>query len=180
MRYNVILYNQLLLYSNYVMMDLKNFRYIIVWRIINIKDNILHLEGEDRLWLPKENYFYFCKIGNKKFFPKFYHCPKYDFTTLYGVVSKGMIVTFDIELDNVEKQTLNFYLSYMNNKTEIFPSLGSLTHPSYINNSYYTTEKFIITNNNKHLIIYLYNKRLADYLEQKYICELQKYNKEYY
>ena len=129
--------------------------------------------------LPKENYFYFCKIGNKTFFSKIYHCPKYDFTTLYGVVSKGMIVTFDIELDNVEKQTLNFYLSYMNNKTEIYPSLGSLTHPSYVNNSYYTTEKFIITNNYTHLIIYLYDRRLANYFEQKYICELQKYKKEY-
>ena len=113
LRYEVFLRNYYFIYSKYIIIDLKKYQYIIHWIILYIKENNLHLEGEDKMWLPKENYFYFCKIGNKTFFPKYYYFSGYDYLTIYGSVIKGRIVTFDIKLEIKEKEVLQFFISYM-------------------------------------------------------------------
>ena len=68
-RYDLISKNSNIIYSNYIMINFTQHKNIIIWKIIDIKENILHLEGEDRSWLPRSNYFYFCKFGYRKFSP---------------------------------------------------------------------------------------------------------------
>ena len=151
LRYEVFLRNYYFIYSKYIIIDLKKYQYIIHWIILYIKENNLHLEGEDKMWLPKENYFYFCKIGNKTFFPKYYYFSGYDYLTIYGSVIKGRIVTFDIKLEIKEKEVLQFFIS----------------------------GNYIIKKNNNNINIYIYNNHLEKVFEQDYCIELEKKNKSY-
>ena len=43
------------------MIDIKNEKNIITWRILDIHNNLLHLEGVDNFWMPRKNYFFFAK-----------------------------------------------------------------------------------------------------------------------
>ena len=104
-----------------------DFRKVIIWKKIIIENDKLHLEGEDNLWIPKDKYFYFCISGNNTFLPKTEYYSKNDFYSLFGLVDKGKIIIFDIPLENIEKQTIYIYFSFINNNFEIFPIPGYFT-----------------------------------------------------
>ena len=171
--------NKSFYYLNNIMIDL-NKKNAFSWRKIVIKNNILVLEALDDFWMPREKYFYFCKIGNKIIFPKFIENNKYDFITLYGLIEKGRIFLFEIPLEIVTiSKILYFYISYLDVNIEIFPSLGKYTHIPNINNGYYIFENFIIKYIYNRLIIYPYNKNLEIEFEKIYCSELYKYKKYY-
>ena len=177
LRYDIKLKRGKFIYSNYKLINPKRFKSIIIWRILEIKGDIIHLEGEDRFWLPREKFYYFCKIGNKIFFPKYYLHPDYDFLTMYGTIEKGRVISFDLKVDIKDEQYIHFYIYYMHKNIEIFPFLGTLTHLPSIKYSYYATENYLI-NNNDYLIIYPYNESLANSFEIKYCLELKKQQKD--
>jgi len=182
LRYDIKFENNLFLYLGNVMINMKTEKNIIIWRILDIKDKILHLEGVDNFWLPRENYFYYCKLGNETFFPKdYYYCSNYDLTSMYGIIEKGRIVVFDIpfEIKN-SAQIFEFYISYMNFTKEIYPSLGKFTHIPTITNGYYVSEKNIIKYINKRLTIFPYYKRLENKFEKLYCSELKNRQKFYF
>ena len=119
-RYDMQLINQQLLYSNHIIIDFKEKNYLIVWKNLEIINNILHLEGEDKFWMPRENYYYYCQLENKTIFPSYFDHSEYDYLTLYGKYIKGRVVVFDINLENVEESIiLKFCISYLNNNFEI-------------------------------------------------------------
>lgn len=177
-RNDIIFRNDSFILSNYTLLNLTKYKHILFWRILDIKENRLHLEGEDRCWLPREQYFYFCKIGNKTFYPKYDYYSGYDFITMYGIIYKGRIVIFDLILDIKDEQNLQFFLSYKDNNIEIFTSFDLYIHIPSITNSYYLTSNYII-HYRKNLSIYLYNDILAKFLEQQYCKELKKSKKDY-
>ena len=178
-RYDFVLKNESLIYSNHTIFNLKGNRNLIIWRYLEIKKNTLHLEGEDRAWFPKEYYYYYCQLGNKTFFPKYHYYPNYDFLTIYGPIIKGRIVSFDIPFNFLNKpQTLNFYISYLDNNIEFFPSLGQQIHLPPIINSYYVTENVIIYYN-RNLNLYKYDMNLVNFLELNYCKTLKFLNKGY-
>ena len=130
--------------------------------------------------MPRDTFYYYCKIGNKTFFPKYYFFSDYDFVTLYGLIIKGRTVSFEIELDNnFDQQIVSFYISYLENKIEIYPSLSLFTHLPSIQNSYYVSQNYILLNYYSNLIIYLYDNHLEKNLEERYCYELRKRKKEY-
>ena len=178
-RYDIILWKESFIYLNYNLLNLRNYRNIIVWRNFEFKDNKLHLEGEDRSWLPREKFYYFCKLGNKIFFPKYYYYSGYDFITMYGIVNKGRMVIFDIIIEKNNEQNLKFFISYMSKDIEIFPSIGAFIHIPPITNSYYISENYIIKNNNGYFTIYPYEKNLEKTLEHNYCIELERNRKEH-
>ena len=171
--------NDTLIYSNYTMIDFKKKGSAILWRNMELNKNLLHLEGEDKCWLPREKYNYYCKIGNHKFFPKYYNNSVYNFKTLYGIIDKGRIAVFDIILKNVDIQSLFFYISYLGNDIQIFPSFFYLTHLSPLPTSYYATSNFIIKPNNAELLVYRYNKMIELSLEDNYCNQLKNLGKDY-
>ena len=178
-RYDIILKNNLLFYSNYILLNITDKKCAIVWKIMKIEGNVLHLEGEDRFWLPRDNYYYFCQLGNKISFPRYYIYDNFDFDSLYGKIIKGRIVIFDIKIELNKRLGLYFYISYNDKIIEIFPSLDSISHLPPINNSYYSATNFIIKNINNHLIIYPFKKKLKKYFEEIYEGELNNLNKNY-
>ena len=178
LRYNLTFENESCIYSNHTVIDFKNHNFI-VWRFLEIKSQLLHLEGKDNFWMPREKYFYFCKFGNKTFFPQFYHYSGYDFSTIYGIIEEGRIVSFDIPLENINIQIFHFYISYDDKIIEIFPSLGWFTHIPSIKNGYYISNHYIAKYINKRLTIFINNKKLGKLFEKQYDEQLKKEGKDY-
>ena len=125
------------------MTDFNNINNIIIWRFLEIKDNILHFEGKDNFWMLKEKYYYYCIIGNKQIFPYYLDYSGYDFYTMFGLVNKGRLIIFDIPLEQIKQITIKFFISFMNKSIEIFPSLGYFCHIPTLENGYYSTKNYI-------------------------------------
>ena len=178
-RYKIIVKNDSFIYSNYTITNLKYYKSIIVWKRVDIKQNKLYIEGEDNLWLPRDNYFYFCRIGKKTFYPKYSLYSGYDIITMFGIIRKGRIVSFDIELDVKDEEKMHIYLNYKNVEIDLLVSIDTLMHLSPINNSYYVGDKYIITNKNNSLILYPFNQELEKSLELSFSGELKMQNKNY-
>ncbi len=180
-RYSMILKNSSIFYSNYEILNLIKNKNIIIWKIVDFTNNIIHLEGEDVFWMPREQYSYFCNFSNKIYFPKYYNYSNYNLTTMYGTIFKGRVITYDIPIEisknSFEGQVLHFYISYMNNTFELFQSLSQIDHIPPIENSYYISGNYIIKNDNNSLIIYPYNNLFLKDFEEKYCLELKKLQK---
>ena len=179
LRYDVILKNSTFIYANHILIDLKSNKDLINWKFLEIKDEILHLEGKDNFWMPREKYFYFCKFGNKKFLPKYYDYSGYDFFTLFGIIEKGRIVTFDIPLKNFNSNIFHFYISYNDIDIEIFPSLGWFTHIPPIKGGYYISQDYIVKKVNNYLSIFNNKQTLVELFEKEYCEQLKKERKKY-
>ena len=180
LRYKIKYENKIFKYYNFIMINLNTPNSIFSWKILNIKNNILILEAADNFWLPRENYYYFCKIENKIYFPKYIENTGNNFYTMYGLIEKGRIILFEIPLKfQFRSHILYFYLSYMNINIEIFPFLGIFSHIPNINHGYYISENYIIKYLNKRLILFPNNKTLQIQFENQYCNELQKIKKDY-
>ena len=178
LRYDVIFENEACLYSNHTIIDFKKNQTFLAWKILEIKDKILHLEGKDSFWMPKEKYFYFCKFENKTIFPNYYHYSNDDFITLYGIIEKGRIVTFDIPLENFNIGIFRFYISYNDIIIEIFPSLGYFTHIPSINNGYYLSDNYIVKYIQNFLTIFTNINNLEKIFEKQYCQQLKSEGKQ--
>ena len=179
-RFHSKLINDSIVYLNHIKINLTDERNIIFLRQLNIKNNRIFIEAVDNFWMPRDKYFYFCLIENKKFFPTYIINSNYDFFTLYGFVEKGRIISFEIplELSNTTK-IFYFYLSFLGNNIEIFPSLGLFTHIPYKNHGYYTSDNYIIKYYKRRLYIFQYNDQLVKKFENLYCKELKKADKKY-
>ena len=178
LRYDLTLKNETLFYSNYPLLNFAQERNIIVWKIFSIDDNILHIEGIDNLWIPKDKYEYYCKLGEQIFYPYYKNYPNEDFNSLYGVIDKGRIAIFDIKLEKMEKQNLSFYISYMNNICEIFPIPGFFTRIPLVKNSYYVYNNYIVKMVEKRLTLFTYDEQLEQSFEIQYHNYLKKEGKD--
>ena len=178
LRYDIIYKNNLLIYSGYIVMNLKSNNNIIIWKFFELKGNSLHLEGKDDFWMPKEKFFFYCIIGNKTFFPTYKHDSRYDYYNMYGLIEKGRVLVFDILIQNLKEQIIQFFISYNGNNVEIFPSLGDFIHIPNVKDGYYSTEKFLIKTIKRRLYIYRYNKILEKSFEMQYCLYLKNISKE--
>ena len=119
LRYAINLENGVLKFSYYNLIDFKTAGNIIIWKKISIKNDILHLEGVDNLWIPKEKYFYIGEMGGRIFYPKVENYSSNDFNTLFGLIETGKIVIFDIPLTNLDNIVISFNISFKNETYEI-------------------------------------------------------------
>ena len=71
LRNDIIFQNKLFIYSENASLNTKNIRNILELRILFIKNNIIHLEGKDNSILNPEKFFYFCKLGDKIYYPNY-------------------------------------------------------------------------------------------------------------
>ena len=177
-RDDLIIINDLIIYYGREMINLTKSNNLIIWKFLDIKDNILQLEGKDNFWMPKDKYFYFCLFGNKTFFPKYYDYSGFDFNTMYGLSEKGKMVTFNIPMGQNNEQNIKFFVSYNNENVEIFPSLGTFTHIPTIKFGYYSSGEYIIKLFQRRLTIYKYDKSLERQFENQYCKVLRNLEKD--
>ena len=166
-------------YAGRVMINLKYDKNILYWRILDIKNGFLHVEGKDNCWVDRNKYYYFCETAGEIYFPEYKDYIHYNLNSLYGIIIKGRTVSFKIPLENNMRQTIRFYIDYMGNKTEIFPTLDWFSHIPPIPEGYYISENFIIKNEERRLNIYPYTNELEISFEQKYCEQLKLNGKEY-
>ena len=176
-RNDITFKNDIFIYSGYKLKNLRTSKNILVWRILDIKNNVLHLEGKDNFFLFPETYSYFCKIGSKIIYPKYYDYSGYDTLTMYGKIYKGKIVIFDILIKNSNFLKINFFLTYKGIVSEIFPSLGWFTHIPNLKEGYYHYEDYIVKIVNNRINIYNYNNTLEQLYENKFCEQLKIINK---
>ena len=176
-RNDIIIQNKSFIYSKQQIINITKYRNILIWRILDIKENKLHFEGKDNCFLNANNFFYFCKLENKIYYPKYMDYSGYDFITMYGKVEKGRIVIFDIPLDKKECQIIQFFISYNGYEFEIFPSLGWFSHIPSILNGYYNSGEFLLKYIDNRLYIYLFDLKLKESFEEKYQKQLKKIGK---
>lgn len=174
LRDEIIIQNNLLLYSGNILIKIENYSKILIWRILDIKNDMIHLEGKDNCILNRNNYFFFCKLDEKIFYPEYYYYSIYDFVTMYGLNDKGRIVVFNIPLEYKNFQVLKFFLSYNGSEVEIFPSLGWFSRIPNIKDGYYNSGRYIIKSTNGRLNINQYNENLKEIFEEKYCKSLEK------
>ena len=177
LRYDIIFENGILKYSNYSLLNLGDTKNILTWNIISIEKNILHIEGIDYFWLPKSKYYYFCKCGNKSFYPTYQNYTKEIFDSLFGFISTSRIVIFDIDLENIEHNILQFYISINNVSWEIFPNPRLSTRIPIIKDSYCILGNYIIKLIDKRLTLYKYSQQLEQYYEEQYCKQLKQEGK---
>jgi len=176
-RNDLVFENESLIYSKNILININNFKGILVWRLLEIKKNELHLEGKDNFILKEDQYFYFCKTENKIYYPEYFYFSGYDMITMYGNIIKGRIVVFNIPIGIKEIQVLQFFISLNGYQIEIFPSLGWFSHIPNLLNGYCNSGKYILKLNNKRIYIYQYNDKLKDLFEEKYKQVLKKERK---
>ena len=180
LRNDFIFENDSFIYLNKIIINMKTEKNIIIWRILQVSNNTLHLEGKDNFWLPREKYYYYCKLGDRIYFPKYIKYSDYDFITMYGIIEKGRIVSFDIPLRKIytKPEIIHFYISYLDSRIEIFPTLGFFSHIPPISNGYYIADNFIIKYIYKRLMIFQYKESLEIESEKLYSSELKKISKD--
>ena len=177
-RNDVILKNQYFIYSDFILINLKEAKNILIWKILEIKNNYLHLEGKDDFFLSQNTYFYYCLVSNKIIYPKYIYFSGYDLITMYGRSYKGRVVIFDIPIEDYNNISINFYLSYKGIDSEIFPFLGWFSHIPNIENGYYSSKKYMLKIIDKRIHIYKYNKNKENIFEKKYCNQLRIIHKD--
>ena len=183
LRNDLVFTNGALKYSGRIMINSKYDTNIIFWKILEIKNDILYLEGKDNFWAQRKNFFHYCMLGNDTYFPQYKEYIHYDLNSLYGVVIKGRTIKFEIPLYKIKEQNqsqvLYMFISYLGNKFEIFPTLDLFSHIPPIPNGYYISDNYIIRIEEKRLDIYPNSKELKSSFEHKYCAQLKLINKEY-
>ena len=178
LRNEIIINNESMIYSGKELMNLHKNKGILVWRILNIKNNILYLEGKDSCILNSADYFYFCKSENKIYYPEYFVYSGYDYITTYGIINKGRIVVFKIQMDNNSNNRLfQFFLSYKGNEVEIFPTLGWFSPIPSLLNGYYYSGLYIMKLIDSRLTIFKAKEKLRESFENQYLNELNKLKK---
>ena len=179
LRNDMVYENNSLKYEGKKMINFYHDNDIIFWKIIDMKNDILHLEGKDNIWIDRDKYFYYVVIDNEIYYPKYKDYIQYNLITLYGIIVKGRIIIFDIPIKIVKKQIVHIYISYEKNNIEIFPSFDLHSNIPPISDSYYVSGNFILKKEFRNLIIYPYSRENEIKFEDKYIEQLKANKKEY-
>ena len=165
--------------NNFIIMSNPIHNNFLNLKFIEIKEDILHLEGIDNCWFKREYYFFSCQIGDNYYTPKIEKYEHIGIDTLYGKINQGRILKFDIPLYGLNNQTINFYITYKNHKIEFFIIFGSFSHIPPIENGYYISNGYILLNKNAHLVIFKETKALKLQFEKNYCEQLKLKGKEY-
>ena len=155
------------------MINLKKYKNIIIWKKIEIINNTLHLEGIDNLWITKD-YKYFCKIGNKTYYPEIVKYNSHDLITLFGTFDEGKVIIFNIKFEEIFTHIIYMYISFFNISTEIFSNPGYLSRLPSIPDGYYISENYIIKMINKRITLYPNTWNNANNFENLYLKQLNK------
>ena len=178
-RNDLIFKNNSLKYKWKTVLNFSHYKNIINWRIIDIKNDTLHIEGKDNCWIERDKYFYYAAIGNEIYYPEYKYNVEYNLNTLYGDIIKGRYIIFNIHIKMFEKQVIHIYISYLKNIIEIFPTYDFFSYIPPTPNGYYVSGNFILRNEDRNLIIYKYTRKRENLFEKQYIEDLKFLKKEY-
>ena len=178
-RNDVKLQNEYFIYSQFILINLKQAKNILLCKILEVKNDYLHLECKDNFFLSQKTYFYYCSVFNTIIYPKYIDFSGYDLITMFGRSYKGRIVIFDIPIKDYNNISIKFYLSYKGIDSEIFPFLGWFSHIPNIKNGYYSSKKYILKIIENRIHIFKYKKNKEEKFEKEYCNQLRIIHKDH-
>ncbi len=168
-----------LLYKNLITMNLNNAKTNIIWFFTEIQGDKLILEGRDNCWLPDDQYEYYAKIGDEKYYPEYYHAPFFDQKTMYGITDEGRAMRLEIPLEKGKEKLIRFCFFFKGNERLLYTSMGKFAHIPPIWGGYYAKGDYILKMSGKCLAVYPYSKHLHKKCEDFYCEQLKKKGKGY-
>ena len=115
----------------------------VTWHYAMIRNNTLFLEGQDSCWLHDTQYNITVTVNNKTLVPWYSTFPGWDFVTVFGCVSKGRVIHFEIPLEKDSKTTIRFYFTLGNFRCRINVKAEQYFPLSQIKHAYSVQERFI-------------------------------------
>ncbi len=179
MRKELVYDHSQLMYNNVSTMNFANAKTNIIWFFTEIRNDTIYLEGKDNCWLPNEDYSYYAKVGDEKYYPEYTEAPVFDFGTIYGTAKAGRSLKLEIPLRKGEEQRIEFFQCYGEHEKQIFTSTGKFARIPALNGGYYVKDDYIIRMIGRNIIVYPYSSALRRKFESFY-CEQLKKNKRGY
>ena len=167
-----------IMYNNFMTIDLAQAKTLLIWDYVEIRGNILRLEGKDNCWMRGDDFNYYAKVGGEIYYPSYFYCKKFDLVTMDGSVNRGRAVVFEIHLNREKEQKISFFYRFKDKTSEIFTSLGKFSHLPKHELGYYAKDSIILTKDEKSLISRPNTTALREELEKKYCEALEKEGKE--
>lgn len=167
-----------IMYKDFMTIDLEQAQTLLIWDHVEIKGNILRLEGKDNCWMRGDDFNYYAKVGGEIYYPSYYYCKKFDLVTMDGSVNKGRAVVFEFHLNRDKETKISFFYRFKDKTSEIYTSLGKFSHLPKIDGGYYAKDALIITRNEKSLVSRPNTEELRSKLEEDYCKVLTQEGKE--
>lgn len=168
-----------LIYQNIPVISFHTAKTLIIWQIIEIKDNILHLEGKDNCWLRHDQYDFYARINDEKFYPEYMDCPYLTPPCFDGSIETARIIKFDIPLRKGEELPLKFVFCFQGFENDIFTSTGKFAHIPAFEGGYYVKDEYILRLLGRSLYIAPNTFHLRTRLERLYRKKLISLGKGY-
>ena len=167
-----------IMFRDFMTIDLAQAKTLLIWDYVEIRGNILRLEGKDNCWMRGDDFNYYAKVGGEIYYPSYFYCKKFDLVTMDGSVNRGRAVVFEIHLNREKEQKLSFFYRFKDKTSEIFTSLGKFSHLPKTDKGYYAKDAIILTKSEKNLISRPNTPELREELEEKYRSYLEKEGRE--
>ena len=168
-----------LLYKNVPVVNFKSAKTVVIFHFIDVRDNVLYLEGKDNCFLPEDMYDFYIESDGRVYRPEYYECTKFDEEALDGVVYKGRGVKFEVPLKNGEENNVSLFIKVKDHDINISFGLGKFAHIPDVENGYYVKDDYILTIEDKALKTVPYKAGIKRKLERLYRKTLKKKNKGY-
>ncbi len=167
-----------IMYKDFMTIDLDQAKTLLIWDYVEIKGNILRMEGKDNCWMRGDDFNYYAKVGGEIYYPSYFYCKKFDLVTMDGSVNRGRAVVFEFHLNREKEQKITFFYRYKDKTSEIYTSLGKFPHLPKVEGSYYARDAIILTRDDKGFMSYPNTEEKRRELEEQYCQVLMQEGKE--
>ena len=171
-----------LYYDNICLMNLMDVRSLLIFTFMEIKDDVLYIEGKDNLFLNIEDYTFYAKLNGKVYEPVRYKTEKYDTQILGFKAFEGKGFKFEIPVKKGREDGIEFFIVFKKTYvTRIYFAMGKFAHiPSSGKDvGFYCTGDYILRVKGKTLKIIPYKKRRHLKYELEYWDLLRKSKRSY-
>ncbi len=167
-----------IMYNEFMTIDLAQAKTLLIWDHVEIKGNILRIEGKDNCWMRGDDFNYYAKVGGEIYYPSYFYCKKFDLVTMDGSVNRGRAVVFEFHLNREKPQKISFFYRFRDQTSEIYTSLGKFSHMPKVEAGYYAKDAIILTMDDKSFMSYPNTPEKRQELEETYCKVLEKEGKE--
>ncbi len=155
-------------YKDFTVIDFATAKTLLIWDYVELRGNILRLEGKDNCWMRGRDYNYYAQIDGETYYPSYRDCPKFDLITMEGRVNKGRAVIYEFHLNPNKETHITFYYRKGNDTCQIDTSLGRFSHLPKTEGGYYARGKYIVQAAEKGLKVSPYTEKRKEQLESHY------------
>lgn len=157
-----------IMYKDFMTIDLEQAKTLLIWDHVEIRGNILRIEGKDNCWMRGDDFNYYAKVGGEIYYPSYFYCKKFDLVTMDGPVNRGRAVVFEFHLNREKPQKISFFYRFKDKTSEIYTSLGKFSHLPKVDGGYYARDAIILTRDDKSFMSYPNTKEKREELEKAY------------